>query len=67
MPPWTGGEPLRTFLVNQPFDVEAGIVAPWEPWNAAGFGAAFRLPPQRARSRAYLMYALVAWSQRVAA
>jgi RHS repeat-associated protein len=42
LPPGTAGQPLRTFEVVKPFEVESGTVAPW--FNQPGGGLQYRTP-----------------------
>lgn len=42
LPPGTAGQPLRTFEVVKPFEVEAGTAAPW--FGQPGGGTQFRTP-----------------------
>ncbi len=42
LPPSTAGQPLRTFEVLKPFEVEVGPVAP--AFGQLGFGTQFRTP-----------------------
>jgi RHS repeat-associated protein len=44
LPPGTAGQPLRTFEVVKPFEVEAGTVAP--AFGELGLGIQFRTPVQ---------------------
>lgn len=44
LPPGTAGQPLRTFEVVKPFEVEAGTVAP--AFGELGLGTQFRTPVQ---------------------
>ena len=42
LPPGTTGQPLRTFQVMKPFEVDSGEVAPW--FNQPGGGLQYRTP-----------------------
>lgn len=42
LPPGTAGQPLRTFEVVKPFEVQSGTVAPW--FNQPGGGLQYRTP-----------------------
>lgn len=42
LPPGTTGQPLRTFEVVKPFEVESGTIAPW--FNQPGGGLQYRSP-----------------------
>jgi len=42
LPPGTAGQPLRTFEVVKPFEVDSGTVAPW--FSQPGGGTQFRTP-----------------------
>ncbi|RZU35576.1 glycohydrolase toxin TNT-related protein [Edaphobacter modestus] len=42
LPPGTAGQPLRTFEVAKPFEVQSGKVAPW--FNQPGGGLQYRTP-----------------------
>lgn len=42
LPPGTAGQPLRTFEVMKPFEVQSGTVAPW--FNQPGGGLQYRTP-----------------------
>jgi RHS repeat-associated protein len=42
LPPGTAGQPLRTFEVVKPFEVDAGTAAPW--FGQPGGGSQFRTP-----------------------
>lgn len=44
LPPGTTGQPLRTFEVVKPFEVQSGTVAPW--FNQPGGGLQYRSPVQ---------------------
>ena len=44
LPPGTTGQPLRTFEVVKPFEVESGTIAPW--FNQPGGGLQYRSPVQ---------------------
>jgi hypothetical protein len=42
LPPGTTGQPLRTFQVMKPFEVDSGEIAPW--FNQPGGGLQYRTP-----------------------
>lgn len=42
LPPGTASQPLRTFEVMKPFEVQSGAVAPW--FNQMGGGLQYRTP-----------------------